>query len=82
MIRNSKIPLTHRPNAAGDLPVVPKCRRPFACVVGQINSTNLAIPRSQEGRIAIVTDVGRGMRWPRMAHKTNVPVAYDEAAWS
>jgi hypothetical protein len=33
----------------------------------------LAHPASfKEGRIAIVTDVGSGMRWTRERHKTNV----------
>jgi hypothetical protein len=31
----------------------------------QITLTTPAIPRPQEGRIAIVTDVGCGMRWTR-----------------
>src|SRR4249920_333335 len=31
----------------------------------QITPTTPAIPFPQEGRIAIVTDVGRGMRWTR-----------------
>jgi hypothetical protein len=30
-----------------------------------------AVPPHQEGRIAIVTNVERGMRWTRVAHKTN-----------
>src|SRR5579871_6943654 len=49
---------------ATDLPVVPFCRRHFACDDGQIISRSLAILCPQnEGRFAIVTDVGRGMRW-------------------
>ena len=32
---------------------------------GQINSRSLAVPFSQEGRFAVVTNVGRGMRWTR-----------------
>jgi hypothetical protein len=36
----------------------------------------------KEGRIAIVTDVGRGMRWTRKVHETNAPDADDEAVWS
>jgi hypothetical protein len=31
-----------------------------------------------EGRIAIVTDVGRGMRWPQMVPKTNALLADGE----
>jgi hypothetical protein len=41
-----------------------------------------AIPPSQEGRIAIVTDVGCGMRWTRRCHKTNDMAADGEAVWS
>jgi len=37
----------------------------------QINLTTLAIPRPQEGRIAIVTDVGCGERWPRQCRARN-----------
>ena len=36
-----------------------------ACGVGQITSIFSPIPPPQEGRIAIVTDVGSGMRWTR-----------------
>jgi hypothetical protein len=46
-----------------NLPVVPICRGQLACPVGQISGFNSPVSRSQEGRIAIVTDVGRGMRW-------------------
>jgi hypothetical protein len=34
-----------------------------------------------EGRIAIVTDVGCGMRWTRVALKTNAPVADGKVVW-
>jgi hypothetical protein len=36
-----------------------------ACADGQISGFSSRVPRSQEGRIAIVTNVGRGMRWTR-----------------
>jgi hypothetical protein len=36
----------------------------------------------QEGRIAIVTDVGRGMQWTRWRRKTSGVVADGEAVWS
>jgi hypothetical protein len=36
----------------------------------------------QEGRIAIVTDVERGMRWTRMAPLTNGAIADGEVVWS
>jgi hypothetical protein len=35
------------------------------------HSYNSAIPRPQEGRIAIVTDVGCGERWPRSAGRAS-----------
>src|SRR5215207_3882803 len=42
------------------------CRQKYsASRLPQITSTNPAIPHPLEGRIAIVTDVGRGMRWTR-----------------
>jgi hypothetical protein len=34
-----------------------------AFAVGQISASTPAIPRPQEGRFAVVTNVGRGMRW-------------------
>jgi hypothetical protein len=37
----------------------------FTSPVGQIISTNSPHPTPQQGRIAIVTDVGHGMRWTR-----------------
>jgi hypothetical protein len=35
----------------------------FGFLETQITSASIAVPPSQEGRIAIVTDVGCGMRW-------------------
>jgi hypothetical protein len=40
------------------------------------------VPARIEGRIAIVTDVGHGMRWTQMARETNAPSAYGKAKWS
>jgi hypothetical protein len=37
----------------------------------QIKSISIAIPSHTEGRFAIVTDVGHGMRWTRMVLLTN-----------
>jgi hypothetical protein len=45
------------------LPVAPICRAHFACADGQITGLSSRVSHPQEGRIAIVTDVGRGMRW-------------------
>jgi hypothetical protein len=36
----------------------------FALPEAQITLMLCPVPHPQEGRIAIVTDVGRGMRWP------------------
>jgi hypothetical protein len=41
-----------------------------------------AIPRSHEGRIAIVTDVGRGTRWTLQRHETNDVATDGEVVWS
>ena len=46
-----------------DSPVQPPEQKYSSSLLTQITSTSIAIPPSQEGRIAIVTDVGRGMRW-------------------
>src|ERR1700722_6336575 len=67
---------------AGDLPVVPTCRRPFACDVGQITSILSRIPRPHEGRFAIVTDVGCGMRWTLWRCKTSDAETDGEVVWS
>jgi hypothetical protein len=48
-----------RISAMRKLPVV----HIFSCVVGQITTMLLRIPHLHEGRFAIVTDVGSGMRW-------------------
>ena len=45
--------------------VHPSLQKYFAVPVGQIIFMNSPVSRPQEGRIAIVTDVGRGMRWTR-----------------
>src|SRR6266851_4317909 len=57
----------------GDLPVgrfvdravQPSLQKYFASVVGRNIPMSLVIPSHTEGRIAIVTDVGHGMRWTR-----------------
>jgi hypothetical protein len=40
------------------------------------------IPFSQEGRFAVVTSVGRGMRWTRQLQQTSVVAAYGKIVWS
>ena len=48
----------------------------------QITFISSAILRSKEGRFAIVTDVGRGMRWTRMVLLTRALDADGEVVWS
>jgi hypothetical protein len=43
-------------------------KRYFRSLLRQITCISLAIPAHTEGRFAIVTDVGQGMRWTRAAH--------------
>ena len=50
--------------------------------VGQISATSSPVSRPQEGRIAIVTDVGRGMRWTRWRAQDERRHAYGEVVWS
>ena len=46
-------------------PVQPRLQKYSASHLPQINRTTPRIPSHQEGRFAIVTDVGCGMRWTR-----------------
>jgi hypothetical protein len=39
-------------------------------------------PAPQEGRFAIVTDVGSGMRWTLVARKTSATAADGKVVWS
>ena len=49
---------------------------PFA--VGQISASTSAVPAREEGRIAIVTDVGHGMRWTRQRRARKAFAGRDE----
>jgi hypothetical protein len=51
-----------------DLHVQPPSQKYFRSLLSQITCTSFAIPARTEGRFAIVTDVGQGMRWTLMAH--------------
>jgi hypothetical protein len=53
------------------MPVQPPSQKHSGSLQTQITSTSSAIPFLLEGRIAIVTDVGRGMRWTRLRQETN-----------
>jgi hypothetical protein len=44
--------------------------RNFACSRTQITCISFAVPAHTKGRFAIVTDVGQGMRWTRVARLT------------
>src|SRR5260370_42422652 len=48
-----------------ELPVQPSREIFFALLVGQIISTNSRHPVPKRGALAIVTNVGYGMRWTR-----------------
>src|ERR1700761_1652296 len=48
-----------------DFPAEPPCEKYFAFRFGRNSSRGIAVPASPEGRFAIVTDVGCGMRWTR-----------------
>ena len=56
----------------------PKC----PCPVGQISGLCLRVSCPREGRYAIVTGVGRGMRWARGCSRTSGTDATGEIVWS
>ena len=63
--------------------VVQSCFKKYsASSLPQIRFRSLAIPSHTEGRFAIVTDVGHGMRWTLMARLTNRADADGEVVWS
>src|ERR1700722_1452702 len=57
-----------------DLHVQPLLQKYFRSLRTQITCISLAIPSHTEGRFAIVTDVGHGMRWTWAAHLTRALV--------
>ena len=44
----------------------------FRFLLTQITCTSFAIPARTEGRFAIVTDVGQGMRWTQAARRKHL----------
>jgi len=64
------------------LPVQSLAKKYFPSRITQIKSISIAIPAHSEGRFAIVTNVGRGMRWTRLRLKTNGACADGEVVWS
>src|SRR5262249_11429612 len=69
-----------RMRAMRKLPVVLTCRRPCALPrrANQPHISGCPVP-DYEGRFAIVTNVGCGMRWPRF-HQALLRKTTDEAA--
>jgi hypothetical protein len=53
------------------LPVQSSPQKYFASRITQIESIFIPIPSHSEGRFAIVTDVGCGMRWTRRRRETS-----------
>ena len=51
--------------------VKPRNQKYSAFAAGQISARTPAIPCPQEGRFAIVTDVGCGMQWTRQRQASN-----------
>src|SRR6185437_16248839 len=60
----------------------PLARKNFACAVGQISGPSLRVLLLQEGRIAIVTDVGGRMRWTCWRAPTKRANADGQGVWS
>jgi len=63
-------------------PVQPFSQKDSGVLFTQITSTFIAIPHPQEGRFAIVTDVGRGRRWTRHVKRRMTLRADGEVVWS
>jgi hypothetical protein len=78
----------HKPS--GDLPVGRRLRfyvqlrlqKYFGSLLTQITSTSSAVPAHTKGRFAIVTNVGQGMRWTRLALLTNSADVDGEVVWT
>jgi hypothetical protein len=65
-----------------DLPVQPLSQKYFASRFDQISFLICPIPSHTEGRFAIVTDVGGGMRWTLTMLLTTALDADGEVVWS
>ena len=65
------------------LPVQSSIKKYSGSLLTQITCISFAIPAHTEGRFAIVTDVGHGMRWTRAAPKDEGADRADgEVVWS
>jgi hypothetical protein len=69
-------------NAPVERAVQPSSQKYSASRLTQISRISLIVPRPFEGRFAIVTNVGYGMRWTQMVPKTRALFADGEVAWS
>jgi hypothetical protein len=65
-----------------DLPVESLLQKYFRSLLTQITCISLAIPSRTEGRFAIVTDVGHGMRWTRHVKRRMTLRADGKVVWS
>jgi hypothetical protein len=54
----------------------------FCLTAGPNQHYSNPVPPPLEGRFAIVTDVGGGMRWTQVAPKTRAQLADGEVVWS
>jgi hypothetical protein len=61
-------PQTRADGQITDTAVQPFLQKYFGSLQTQITCLSFAIPAHTEGRFAIVTDVGQGMRWTQVAH--------------
>jgi len=61
---------------------IPRRKNILVFLSTQITPQLSPIPSHKRGRIAIVTDVGCGMRWMRECRKTNGTRADGKAVWS
>jgi hypothetical protein len=69
-----------------NLPVVPLCRGPLQLISPPNQWLSSLVSFPQEGRLAIVTDVGNAMRWTHIAERnhcaTNGVCSDGEVVWS
>ena len=62
--------------------VQPPLQKFFRSLLRQITCISFAIPAHTEGRFAIVTDVGQGMRWTQHVKRRMTLRADGEVVWS
>ena len=62
--------------------VQPFCEKYFAFRFARNSNRAAIVSHPNEGRFAIVTDVGRGMRWMPQLQKASEAVAYGKTGWS